>query len=203
MGVTPANPSPGNPPNMKTVIRRRDLFSVGAAGAFSLLILGSHLAAEEAITWSSFVSGLSIGIRLESDPPRGHLSIYLKNLGSTPLDLLVSYGEVQKIDFTATAPGGKEYMIRDRKLYRPCAGLCSLPVTERLNPGAIHKSAFALDDLLYVPAKGPYTSLGILLQRGYSVRAAFEVTSQQLKENSLSLEHAWLGRVVSGEVRVR
>ncbi len=182
-------------------MRRRDLLLLGVIETFSLLTTQLRLFAEEAIRWSPAVNGLTIGLRLQSDLPYGHLVVFLKNLSSRPRDLFVSIGRLQRIEFTATAPDGREYAITDRELYRPCGGLCDLPVSRRLNPGTTRKWTFALEDLLYVPPKGPYTNLGILLQGGYSVRASFEVTEQQLKDNRLSVEDPWLGRIASGETR--
>jgi len=177
------------------------LLSVGLAGAFSLLNARWQVSAEEAARWGSAAHGLAIGLGVQSDLPHGHLLVFLKNVGPTALDLFVFFSELKRIDFTATAPDGREYALTDRELYRPCAGLCGLPLGERLNPQATRKWTFALEDLLYVPPKGPYTNAGILLQRGYSIRASFEMTAQQLKDSSLSLEHPWRGRVVSGETR--
>jgi hypothetical protein len=86
----------------------------------------------------------------------------------------------------------------------PCAGLCnSLPAIKRVEADATVKLTLALDELLYVPTKGPYTTLTVLLQNGCSVRAGFEITEQQLKDGMLSPELPWLGRVISGEVRKR
>lgn len=184
---------------MATVTRRRDLFPISVAGAFGLLALGSRLYAEEAIRWSSAVNGLSIGLHLEPGLSHGHLLIFLKNVASTPKALFVSVGDVPRIEFTATIPDRKEFAIRDRRIYRPCAGLCDLPLTEHLNPGVARKSTFAVEDLLYVPPQGQYINLGILLRQGSSVRAAFEVTEQQLKDSGVLPEDLWLGRVVSGE----
>jgi hypothetical protein len=74
--------------------------------------------------------------------------------------------------------------------------------TEHLNPSASRKSTYALEKLLLVPPNGQYIALRVLLQRGYSVRASFGVTEQQLKEVKLSLENPWLGRIVLGETRI-
>jgi hypothetical protein len=65
----------------------------------------------------------------------------------------------------ATAPSGKEYSVTDALMYRPCAGLCGVPFTEYLNPGATRKSTYALERLLLVPPKGQYITLSVLLQR--------------------------------------
>ena len=184
---------------MATVMRRRDLFPISVAGAFGLLAAGSRLDSEEAIRWGSAVNGLSIRLHLEPDLSHGHLLLFLKNVASTPKALFVSVGDVPRIEFTATTPDRKEFAIRDRRIYRPCGGLCDLPLTERLNPGVVRKSTFAVEDLLYVPPQGQYINLGILLRQGYSVRAAFEVTEQQLKDSGVSPEDPWFGRVVSGE----
>ncbi len=182
-------------------MRRRDLLLLGVIETFSLFTTSLRLFAEEALRWSPAVNGLTIGLRLQSDLPHSLLLVFLKNVGATPRDLFVSMGRLQRIEFTATAPDRREYAINDRELYRPCGGVCDLPLSERMNPGTTRKWTFALEDLLYVPPKGPYTNLGILLQGGYSVRASFEVTEQQLKDNKLSLEDPWLGHIASGETR--
>lgn len=77
-----------------------------------------------------------------------------------------------------------------------------LCITEPQSQCDPQKSTYALEKLLLVPPKGRYITLRVLLQRGYSVRASFEVTEQQLKEVKLSLENPWLGRIVSGEARI-
>lgn len=182
------------------MMRRRDLFVAGA-GACSLLSSGSNLLAEEATAWGATVNDLRIGLRLDS-LSRSNLFVFLENRSPTPLELFVAFVDVQRFEFTATAPNGKEYSVIDALMYRPCAGLCGLPFTERLNPGATRKSTYALEKLLLVPPEGQYITLRVLLQRGYSVRASLEVTEQQLKEAKLSLENPWLGRIVSGEARI-
>jgi hypothetical protein len=151
--------------------------------------------------WGSAVNGLRLGLRLDS-LSQGNLFVFLENRSPAPLELFVAFVDVQRFEFTATAPSGKEYSVTDALLYRPCAGLCGLPFTEHVNPGATRKSTYALEKLLLVPPKGQYITLRVLLQRGYSVRASFEVTEQQLREVKLSLENPWLGRIVSGEARI-
>ena len=182
------------------MMRRRDLFVAGA-GVCSLLTSGSNLLAEETTAWGSAVGGLRLGLRLDS-LSQGNLFVFLENRGPAPLELFVSFVDVQRFELTATAPGGKEYSVADALMYRPCAGLCGLPFTEYLNPGASRKSTYALEKLRLVPSKGQYVPLRPLLQQGYFVRAFFEVTEQQLKEVKLSLENPWLGRIVSGEIRL-
>lgn len=116
------------------------------------------------------VNALRLG--LESSPSQSNLLVFLENLSPTPQDLFVAFVDVQGFEFTATAPNGKEYSIKDPLLYRPCAGLCGLPFTERLNSGATRKSQYDLEKLLFTPPKGQYTTLRILLHRGYSIRAS-------------------------------
>jgi hypothetical protein len=182
-------------------MRRRDILQVGVGGIVSLnsqmLALG-----EESASWSPAVGGLRLGLRLESLSTSGDLLVFLNNVSVTAKDLFLAFGEVQRVDLTASTANRHECPIEQRALYQPCAGLCNMPVIKRLDPGTTWHWKFALVDLLFVPRNtAPYTDLRTLLMRGYSVRASFEMTEQQLKENKLSPEDPWLGRVVSREVR--
>jgi hypothetical protein len=76
-----------------------------------------------------------------------------------------------------------------------------MPLSERLKSGAIWETEFALEDLLYVSARGVESTLAATLGQGAAVRAIFEVTEKQLKENKLSLGDPWVGFIGSQEVR--
>lgn len=184
------------------MMRRRDFLTCGVGAAVGVLSAGSSLSGgDEAISWSSADNGLRLGLRFESASSSGHLLVYLQNVGPTRKDVFVALGDLERFEFTTTSPDGKEYALADLLLYRPCAGLCEMPVAEHLGPGAIRQSTFALDKQFYVPSRSQYTSFGMLAKRGYSLRAAFAVTEQQVTDAALRLENPWLGRVVSPDIR--
>ena len=184
-------------------MRRRNLIQFGFVATISLLAGGPEaLCADDDVAWGATTDSLQIGLRLEAAHGLSRLIVLLKNVGSAPRDLYLWDGEIPRIDFAAMGADGKEYKLNDRQLYRPCAGLCGWPPTiKRLEAYATVKVTLALDELLYVPSKGPYTTLRVLLQEGCSVRAAFQITEQQLKDGKLSPELSWLGRATSGEAR--
>jgi hypothetical protein len=176
-------------------MRRRDFLPLILVGAPSLLLAG------ETTTWSPAVNGLRLGLSLKSRPPQGDLFVFLENLGTTPLDLFLAFGEEHRVQFTAITLDRRELKISDAAAYRPCAGVCGQPVVERIYPGDTNKYAFSLEKQLYVPPKGRYTTLDVLPQGSCSVQASFEVTSQELKEAGFRLANPWLGHVTTGEIR--
>jgi hypothetical protein len=180
---------------------RRNFLQFGLTVTISLLA-DATLSADETVSWGAATDSVKIGLRLEGNEHPGHLLVSIRNVGSAPRDLYLSDGEIPRIDFTATGTDGTEYKLEDRELYRPCAGLCHWPPTiKRLETGATVTVTFALDDLLYVPTKGPYTTLDGFLQKGCSLRAVFEVSEQQLKDAKLDPEFPWLGQAISAELR--
>ena len=184
------------------MMRRRDFLACGVGAAVDIPSAGSSLSdGDEAITWSSAENGLRLGLRFETGSSPGQLLVFLKNVGPTPTDVFVALSDLERTEFTTTSPDGKEYALADLLLYRPCAGLCEMPVAVHLDSGAIRQSTFAMDRQFYVPSRSQYTSFGMLGKRGYSLRAAFEVTGQQLKDAALRLKNPWLGRVVSPDIR--
>src|SRR5579872_2182254 len=150
---------------------RRELFGV-ALGAFAVRLLPAG--SEEA--------GLVMSLRLVPEVPdaQGHLEVDLKNTSTEGQDIWVADGEVPKMQFWAVARNGHPYPIVHRGMYRPCAGLCNWPVVQHLDPGRRFTLTIALNYLLYVPEKQPYTTLDVLLQQGCSVRASFEVRREDL-----------------------
>ncbi len=181
---------------------RRHLIQTGLAGTISCWASGLPSPSNEAIAWGAAANGLILGLHLDTAAKAGSLIIIMKNVGSSPCDLYVSNGETTRLHFVATASNGQNYNLEDRELYRPCAGLCGFPpIVQRLESGASMKIALAPDNLLYVPANGPYATLAALLDRGFSVQASFQMSEKDLNDGKLLPELPWLGRVKSGTVQ--
>ena len=168
-----------------------------------LVITASDLLALEAISWSSSVNGLRLGLRLEINEANSLAVVFLNNTGIIGKGVFVSLGLVKRFDFTAVSPDRKEYVIRQRAEYLSCADLCYWPVIDNLGPGQSQRLEFVTKDLIYIPERAPITELGTLLSHGYSIRASFTVADKDLQEalNRDSVEDSWRGRLVSPQVR--
>ena len=187
-------------------VHRRDLlrFSIGRVFVSGLVITTSDLLALEAISWSPSVNGLRLGLRLQINGASSLALVFLNNVDRIRKGVFVSLGLVKRLDFIAASPDGKEYPIKQRAAYVPCAGLCYLPLIDNLSPGQTLQLEFAMKDLIHIPERAPITELGTLLSRGYSIRASFAVTDKDLGEalNQDLLEDSWRGRIVSPVVRI-
>ena len=168
-----------------------------------LVITTSDLLAFEAINWSPSVNGLRLGLRLEINEGNSLAVVFLNNIGPIGKGVFVSQGLVKRFEFIAVSPDGKEYVIRQRAEYVPCAGLCYWPLIDNLGPSQTQRLEFATKDLIYIPDRAPITELGTLLSRGYSIRASFAVTDKDLQEalNRDLIEGSWRGQLVSPQVR--
>lgn len=188
-------------------VHRRDLFRLGVGRVFisGLALAVSDLLGSEAISWGPSVKGLRLGIRLQVSGVNSLVVVYVHNTDVVRKRVFVSLGMVKRINFVALSPDGKEYPIKQRAEYTPCAGLCYCPLIEELDPGRTQQLEFATKDLIHVPERAPITELGTLLSRGCSIRASFAVSDKDLQEalNQEFVEGSWRGRIVSPQVRVR
>ena len=187
-------------------VHRRDLFrfSIGRVFTSGLVFKVSDLLAVEATNWSPSVNGLRLGLRLHVNEARSVVLVFLENVDVIRKGVFVSLGLVKRLNFIAVSPDGKEYPIRQRAEYLPCAGLCYLPLIDNLGPGQTQQLEFATKDLIHIPERGPLTELRTLVSRRYSIRASFAVTDKDLEEalNQDLLEDSWRGRIVSPQVRI-
>lgn len=187
-------------------VHRRDLlrFSIPRLFISGLVITASDLLALEAISWSPSLNGLRLGLRLQIDGANSLALVFLNNVDVIRKGVFVSLGLAKRLELIATSPDGKEYAIRQRAEFTPCAGLCYWPLIENVSPGQTLRLEFATEDLIYIPARAPITELRTLLSRGYAIRASFAVSDKDLKEalNQDLVEDSWRGRIVSPQVRI-
>jgi hypothetical protein len=186
-----------------------------------LLIAGSALGQQtsvqtpnsstDSVAWGSPAKALRLGIAFGSDPSKLTLRVLLQNVGSDFEEVLIGheYGDTfyPSMNFLATSPTGEE-----REGWwgqsRPIAGRI-LPVSVRLDAGAIHEQEFLLKDIIY-PSQTTVT-LDTLVKRQWSVRLRFEVKQPDPKSfpnfdfgwpGSLGVDqlHAWIGSVNSASI---
>jgi len=187
-------------------MHRRDLFrsATGRVLRGGLAFAVSNLLGSEAISWSPSLKGLRLGIRLQMNGTDSLVFVYLHNTDVVRKRVFVSLGMVKRLNFLAVSPDGKEFSIRQRAEYMPCAGLCYWPFIDQLDPDGTLQLEFATKDLIHISERAPITELRTLLSRGYSIRASFAVSDKDLQKalNQEFVENSWRGRVVSPQVRI-
>ena len=69
------------------------------------------------------MNGLRLGLRLHVNEAKSVVLVFLENVDVIRKGVFVSLGLVKRLNFIAVSPDGKEYPIRQRAEYVPCAGL--------------------------------------------------------------------------------
>jgi hypothetical protein len=79
--------------------------------------------------------------------------------------VFVSLGLVKRLDFIAASPEGKEYPIRQRAEYVPCAGVCYWPLIDNLSRGQTPPARVCNERFDSHSERAPITELGRFLAR--------------------------------------
>jgi len=161
----------------------------------------------QSIAWGPANNGLRLGIAFGSAQSGPTLGVAWQNVGSQIRGLVIGHecgsGPIYDwLKFIATGPDGKEHEFLHRGVYIPIAGLV-LPMSVRLNAGAIYERQIPLTDILCTSRTE--ITLDTALRQGYSVRVRFEVTEADYKPDSdwSNVTHPWIGTVSSGAISRR
>jgi hypothetical protein len=174
---------------------------------FSFLVfvaaLNSIQAADQAdnLAWGPVDHGLRIGIGLGPTTPEPQLRIVFENMerGECVLQLGSSSpkGAVYNIEFTLTAPGGKEFPAFNFN-GPPGIQKGAQPIMIHLARSEKHEILQSLNKLIYIDNNGKNHPVTEMLGRHYSVRAAVDTTGTAQWSRTRA---EWMGKVASGDLR--
>lgn len=157
----------------------------------------------DTVAWGSAVNGLRLGIVFGSDLSKPTLRIVFQNVGSAVQEVLIGHEAgrplYDSMKFIATDPNGKQQEGFHINVFSPLAGRV-LPISVRLNAGAVHELEVLLNDITYSYRTVSYRTLTLetLVKQGYSVRVRFE--ANQSDADAAGLLHSWVGTLSSAEI---
>lgn len=160
------------------------------------------------VSWGQAADGLRLGLGLKSKSDE--LRVAFQNVGPIDMDILLGgrtgIGPIYAMNFTATDPRGTKIHV----IYTGGAGFVAgvlEPLLVRLHPGETYELLLPLDKFFCVLDGGNLT-LGNLLRKGYSVRAALAVNAESAKWSKSAAAwrgsvHIWTGSAMSSDLRWR
>jgi hypothetical protein len=161
----------------------------------------TSLQAADDLVWGTADHGLRLGIGFGATAPEPQLRVVFENVERAECVLQLgsssAKGAVYNVEFTLTAPDGKEFPAFNFK-GPPGVQKGAQPIMIHLARSEKHEIAQALNKLIYVDSGGKNHPVTEMLGQHYSLHAAVDTTGTAQWSRTHS---EWMGKVISGDLR--